>query len=87
MKLERGQGLDHPRFPKVRSFIFTSGATEEQAKCFEQCVSVCVYKHVSLIRFPLSKGHRMEERSANLFCKGLDSIYFRLHSQEAKLRL
>ena len=42
MKLERGQGLDHPRLSKVRSFIFTSRATEEQAKGFEQCVCVCV---------------------------------------------
>ena len=42
MKLERGQWLDHPRLSKVRSFIFTSRATEEQAKDFEQCVCVCV---------------------------------------------
>ena len=41
VKLERGQWLDHPRFSEVRSFIFTSRATEEQAKGFEQCVCVC----------------------------------------------
>lgn len=42
VKLERGQWPDHPRFSKVRSFIFTSRATEEQEKGFEQYVCVCV---------------------------------------------
>ena len=48
VKLERGQWLDHPRLSKVRSFIFTSRATEEQAKDFEQCVCVCVCARVCI---------------------------------------